>query len=157
MDLSETFQMHRKDLQFKTNYQPKKYLNTRKLIIIYRCRRATAPLFLSLCNIYRSQTWSDTSLIKVWAQRKLSINQCSRKITSWNGGGYRLTMSKITTNKSIWQYNKYYKLSLYCQKLYVLKRYFAQFSLQKLSWNCYIFQKIATYNDEWQINDKVIL
>ena len=38
----------------------------------------------------------------------------------------------------------------------VLKWHYAQFSFQKLTCNCHIFQKIAIYNDGWQINDNVI-
>ena len=38
------------------------------------------------------------------------------------------------------------KLNFRCK----LKWYYAQFSLQKLGYNCYVVQKIATYNDEGQ-------
>ena len=35
----------------------------------------------------------------------------------------------------------------------ILKWYYAQFSLQKFGCNCFLFQKIAIYNDGRQIND----
>ena len=41
-------------------------------------------------------------------------------------------------------------------KYLLLKCYYAQFSLLKLGCNFYIFQKIAIYNDELQINGNVI-
>ena len=37
---------------------------------------------------------------------------------------------------------------------YHLKWYYAQFSLQKLGWNCYLFQTDAIYNDKRQIRRK---
>ena len=36
-----------------------------------------------------------------------------------------------------------------------LKWYYVLFSLHKFGCNCYLFQKIAIYNDERQINDNV--
>ena len=35
----------------------------------------------------------------------------------------------------------------------MLKRYYAQFSLQKLGYNFYVFYKVDIYNDEYQINE----
>ena len=39
----------------------------------------------------------------------------------------------------------------------MLKWYYAQFSLQDMGSNCYLFQKIAIYNDERQINDNITM
>ena len=33
----------------------------------------------------------------------------------------------------------------------ILKWHYSKFSMHKLAFNCHIFQKIAIYNDEWQI------
>ena len=41
-------------------------------------------------------------------------------------------------------------------KLVLLNWYYAQFSVNKLRCNCYLFQKISIYNEESQINDNVI-
>ena len=59
--------------------------------------------------------------------------------------------SRLTSKQT----RKWYIYFHECLLKLILQWYYVLFSLQKLDRNCYIFQMIAIYNDQWQINGNV--